>query len=65
MPENESNEGPIAGKRHFDTTHWSIVIAAGDASGADAQDALSQLCKAYWYPLYAYVRRRGYSTPDA
>ena len=65
MPKDESDEGPIAGKRHFATTHWSIVIAAGDARREDAQGALSQLCEAYWYPLYAYVRRRGYSAPDA
>ncbi len=65
MPEDQSDKGPIAGKRHFATTHWSIVVAAGDASREDAQDALSQLCEVYWYPLYAYVRRRGYSAPDA
>lgn len=40
-------------------------MAAGDARREDARDALSQLCEAYWYPLYAYVRRRGYSAPDA
>ena len=43
-------------------------MSAGDAGGhdaQDAQDALSQLCEAYWYPLYAYVRRRGYSAADA
>jgi DNA-directed RNA polymerase specialized sigma24 family protein len=65
MPEDESDKGPIAGKRHFATTHWSIVVAAGGTSREDAQDALSQLCEVYWYPLYAYVRRRGYSAPDA
>lgn len=65
MSKDESGKGPIAGERYFVTTHWSIVAAAGDASREDAQDALSQLCEAYWYPLYAYVRRRGYSAPDA
>jgi len=65
MPEDASDKGPVAGKRQFATTHWSIVIAAGDACREDAQDALSQLCEVYWYPLYAYVRRRGYSAPDA
>ena len=65
MSKNESGKGRIAGKRHFATTHWSIVAAAGAASRADAHDALSQLCEVYWYPLYAYVRRRGYSAPDA
>ncbi|MBC8352770.1 MAG: sigma-70 family RNA polymerase sigma factor [Planctomycetes bacterium] len=65
MPKNESHREPIARERHFATTHWSIVVAAGDASREGAQDALSQLCEAYWYPLYAYVRRRGHSAPDA
>lgn len=48
----------------FATTHWSVVIAAGgDSTLADA--AREKLCRAYWYPLYAYVRRKGYSTHDA
>lgn len=65
MSMEESHRGQIARKRHFATTHWSIVVAAGDARREDAQDALSQLCEAYWYPLYAYTRRRGYAAPDA
>ncbi len=50
----------------FVTTHWSVVLAA--AAGTDttrAQDALAHLCRSYWYPLYAYARRRGCSPPDA
>jgi RNA polymerase sigma-70 factor (ECF subfamily) len=43
---------------HFATTHWSLVIAAGDRGSATADRALDQLCRAYWPPLYAYVRRR-------
>ena len=65
MTEDESDKGPFADKRQFATTHWSVVIAAGDASHEGAQNALSQLCEAYWYPLYAYVRRQGFSAPDA
>lgn len=65
MPEDEPDKGPVADKRHFATTHWSVVIAAGDARREDAQDALSELCEVYWFPLYAYVRRRGHSAPDA
>ncbi len=65
MREDDSEHGTSAGKRHFVTTCWSIVLAAGDARREDAQDALAQLCEAYWYPLYAYVRRRGYSAADA
>ena len=40
-------------------------MAAGHASAAAAQPALEQLCRTYWYPLYAHVRRRGYSREDA
>jgi len=65
MPEDVPGRRPIADQRHFATTRWSIVVAAGDAIREDARDALTQLCEVYWYPLYAYVRRRGYSAPDA
>jgi RNA polymerase sigma-70 factor (ECF subfamily) len=50
---------------HFDTTHWSVVLAAGHSSSPDAQEALEKLCRGYWYPLYAFVRRQGCSPPDA
>lgn len=43
----------------FQTTHWSVVIAAGHDSSTAAADALEQLCAAYWFPLYAFVRRQG------
>ena len=49
----------------FATTHWSLVLAAGKAASADAQEALAALCQAYWYPLYAYVRRQGHQPEDA
>jgi len=49
----------------FATTHWSVVLKAGGTESQAAQEALEQLCRMYWYPLYAYVRRRGYSPEDA
>ena len=49
----------------FVTTRWSVVLTAGRGDSTRAQDALAQLCQAYWYPLYAYARRRGSSPPDA
>src|SRR5262245_26085439 len=49
----------------FATTHWSVVLAVGAAADGRASEALEQLCRAYWYPLYAYVRRRGFSPEDA
>jgi DNA-directed RNA polymerase specialized sigma24 family protein len=49
----------------FATTHWSMVLAAGQSADAQASQALEQLCRAYWYPLFAYVRRRGYALEEA
>jgi RNA polymerase sigma-70 factor (ECF subfamily) len=49
----------------FDTTHWSVVLAAGQADSPRSAEALEELCRAYWYPLYAFVRRKGYSPEDA
>ena len=49
----------------FATTHWSVVLAAKDEESPRATDALAQLCRAYWYPLYAYTRRRGHEPHDA
>ena len=56
-----------SGPRHFTTTHWSLVNAArpDEASQSRARVALEELCRAYWYPLYAFVRRRGYPAVDA
>ena len=49
----------------FHTTHWSVVLAAGQADWPQAANALEGLCRTYWYPLYAYARRRGYGPEDA
>lgn len=43
----------------FPTTHWSIVLRAGAPAGPEASSALETLCRQYWYPLYAFVRRQG------
>jgi DNA-directed RNA polymerase specialized sigma24 family protein len=56
---------PTAGSGQFTTTHWTIVLQAGESGSAGAQEALSRLCQTYWPPLYAYVRREGYSPEDA
>jgi RNA polymerase sigma-70 factor (ECF subfamily) len=60
----ESN-GPVAGSAALVTTHWSVVLAADQADTTRARNALSRLCQTYWLPLYAYVRRSGYSQHDA
>ena len=49
----------------FPTTHWSRIVAAGDPSAPQAREALAELCRAYWYPLYAYVRHRGFPPDQA
>lgn len=55
----------LGGNRHFATTQWSVVLAAGDARNVDSREALAQLCETYWYPLYVYVRRRTNSSHEA
>lgn len=52
---------PSSPDGYFATTRWTLVRAAG----ASADDALETLCTAYWFPLYAYVRRHGFSKEDA
>jgi RNA polymerase sigma factor (sigma-70 family) len=58
------SSAPPASGANFATTHWSVVRAAGGDSLASAA-ALEQLCRAYWYPLYAFVRRLGHPAHDA
>jgi len=71
-PESSPNQSTLApaeekgrGQRVFVTTHWSLVLAASRQDTTFAREALSRLCETYWYPLYAYVRRRGYTAHDA
>ena len=49
----------------FATTQWTVVLAAGRRSTPQSDHALEELCRTYWFPLYAYVRRRGYTKEDA
>ena len=58
MPEPKPASG-------FPTTHWSRVLRAGDPDDRDGRDALEVLCRDYWYPLYAFARRRGLNQDDA
>ncbi|MBM3831854.1 MAG: sigma-70 family RNA polymerase sigma factor [Verrucomicrobia bacterium] len=58
------NSTAVAGPA-FVTTHWSVVLVAGQSSSSKADEALARLCEAYWHPLYAFVRRQGYSPSDA
>ena len=66
IPNPEWNRaGVLAGRPDFTTTHWTLVLAAGKAESADALVAMEKLCSAYWYPLYAFIRRKGYESHDA
>ncbi len=49
----------------FPSTHWSVVLAAGDPAAPHACEALAELCRKYWYPLYFYVRKQGHKPEDA
>ena len=49
----------------FDTTQWTLVVAAADSQHPGSRDALADLCQSYWYPLYAYLRRRGYPREES
>ena len=53
------------GRNTFATTHWSLVVAAGGPKTRESSAALEALCRIYWYPLYAYVRRFGYDVERA
>jgi RNA polymerase sigma factor (sigma-70 family) len=55
----------LPGSSQFPTTRWTLVVAAGDPHRKEARSALVSLCENYWYPLYAYLRRRGYSADQA
>jgi RNA polymerase sigma-70 factor (ECF subfamily) len=61
------NPTPVTGVRGdvFATTRWTVVLAAGRRSAPQADVALEELCRTYWYPLYAYVRRQGHSHENA
>jgi len=62
----ENNGGAVQERNAaFATTNWSVVLAAGQGSGAEGAQALEQLCRTYWYPLYAFVRRAGHAPADA
>jgi len=57
-----SASGGVVG---FRTTHWSLVLAAGEKDGEKAREALEQLCATYWYPLYAFARRQGHDAAES
>ena len=62
--ENQRERSSGGGDR-FATTHWSLVVSAGQAPSPEAGRSLAVLCENYWFPLYAFVRRAGHSPEDA
>src|SRR3954451_17104037 len=60
-----SRDASRGGDGHFGETAWSVVLAAGNASEPRASQALAELCRIYWPPVYGYLRRRGYKRDDA
>lgn len=65
MPETQQDSSTPHAKERFVTTHWSVVLGAGCNDSLRARSALETLYRAYWYPLYAFVRRLGRSPADA
>src|SRR5215475_9112450 len=64
MP-NSGRESEGFTQQVFATTRWSVVLAAGQTETPETRGAKETLCRAYWYPLYAYVRRRGHDEHSA
>ena len=65
MTSEHSSDQSSAPGDIFATTHWTVVLAAGRQRSPQAARALEELCRTYWFPLYAYVRRHGRSKEDA
>src|SRR2546426_4325247 len=66
MPLPEDNPRPeTAGGAHFAATSWTNVLAAQRGGSPEAAAALEKLCRTYWFPLYAYIRRKGYDPHKA
>jgi RNA polymerase sigma-70 factor (ECF subfamily) len=65
LTQDHPTPGSSAAGEVFATTRWTVVLAAGHRGGPQATVALEELCRTYWYPLYAYVRRHGHSREDA
>jgi RNA polymerase sigma-70 factor (ECF subfamily) len=65
LPDESNTDTEPQKPQWFESTCWSVVLAAGHNESPQAVAALEQLCRTYWHPLYAYARRRGYSPDDA
>jgi RNA polymerase sigma factor (sigma-70 family) len=64
-PSGPGKSEAASSAEQFNTTHWSMVLLAGESQAPHADAALESLCRTYWNPLYAYVRHQGHSPHDA
>jgi RNA polymerase sigma-70 factor (ECF subfamily) len=64
-PAGDPPDSGSGGPEWFVKTNWDLVAAAAGSESARAREALEQLCRAYWYPLYAYLRRRGFDPEES
>src|SRR4051794_521226 len=66
MPPTEHKEDSTPPRAaSFTPTHWSVVLSAGRSDSTHARSALEKLCRSYWFPIYAFVRRQGHGPQDA
>lgn len=65
MKAPDSFNAPMFSGERFNTTHWSVVLLAGKTQSLQSREALETLCRTYWCPLYAFIRRRGHREEDA
>jgi DNA-directed RNA polymerase specialized sigma24 family protein len=64
LPKHVAPATEVGGSAQFVPTHWTMVLAAGQA-GPDQSLAMEQFARTYWYPIYAYIRRKGMDTLQA
>ena len=62
---DSTGDSAVRTASQFATTHWSVVLEAADSASPNGHEALEALCRTYWYPLYAFVRLKGYGPEDA
>ena len=66
MPETPTKAEPIGVRAdYFATTHWTVILAARDGLSPHATEAMEKLCRAYWGPLYSFIRREGHDAEEA
>jgi RNA polymerase sigma-70 factor (ECF subfamily) len=60
----DDQSSPTGGVNRFQSTRWSVVLLSAQSQAPGCKEALADLCKLYWYPLYAFIRHRGHSPED-